>query len=155
MIWVRGRIVPDDGLSISALDRTFEHGLGLFETLRTWNGQPTLLPQHLDRLTRSAAELGVPVDRQMLPDRDAVRALLEADCRQGDAMLRITLSGGISESFGSTLWMRSFPLPPLAAAGIILGPAGPCARGRARGTQDAQLLAEPYPLRECDKRRVR
>ena len=44
MIWVRGQIVPDDGLSISVLDRTFEHGLGLFETLRTWNGQPTLLP---------------------------------------------------------------------------------------------------------------
>ncbi len=125
MIWVRGQIVPDDGLSISVLDRTFEHGLGLFETLRTWNGQPTLLPQHLDRLTRSAAELGLPLDRQALPDRDAVRALLEADCRRGDAMLRITLSGGISESSGSTLWMRSFPLPSLAANGIILGPAGP------------------------------
>ncbi len=32
MIWVRGRIVPDDALAISVLDRTFEHGLGLLET---------------------------------------------------------------------------------------------------------------------------
>jgi branched-chain amino acid aminotransferase len=125
MIWVSGRIVPDDALAISVLDRTFEHGLGLFETLRTWSGQPTLLPRHLDRLTRSAAELGLPYDRQALPDREAVRALLAADGREADAVLRITLSGGISESSGSTLWMRSFALPPAAAAGIILGPAGP------------------------------
>ena len=125
MIWVRGRIVPDDALAISVLDRTFEHGLGLFETLRTWNGQPTLLPRHLDRLTRSAAELGLPLDRQALPDREAVRALLAADGREADAMLRITLSGGISESSGSTLWMRSFALPPATPAGVILGPVGP------------------------------
>ncbi len=125
MIWVRGRIVPDDALAISVLDRTFEHGLGLFETLRTWAGQPTLLPRHLDRLTRSAAELGVPCDRDALPDREAVQALLAADGREADAVLRITLSGGISESSGSTLWMRSFALPPAPAGGIILGPAGP------------------------------
>ncbi len=125
MIWVRGRIVPDDALAISVLDRTFEHGLGLFETLRTWSGQPTLLPRHLDRLTRSAAELGLPCERDALPDREAVQALLAADGRAADAMLRITLSGGISESSGATLWMRSFALPPAPAAGIILGPAGP------------------------------
>ena len=43
MIWVKGRLVPDEELRISVLDRTFEHGLGLFETFRTWNGHPTLL----------------------------------------------------------------------------------------------------------------
>ncbi len=124
MIWVRGQIVADEALSVSVLDRTFEHGLGLFETFRTWNSRPTLLPRHLDRLTRSAAELGVPCDREALPDARAVQSLLEADGRQGDAMLRITLSGGLSESAGSTLWMRSFELPPSSPAGIVLGPAG-------------------------------
>jgi branched-subunit amino acid aminotransferase/4-amino-4-deoxychorismate lyase len=125
MIWVRGRIVPDDALAVSVLDRTFEHGLGLFETLRTWSGQPTLLPRHLDRLTCSAAELGLPYDRDALPDRAAVRELLAADGHEADAMLRITLSGGITASSGSTLWMRSFALPHAASTGIILGPAGP------------------------------
>ena len=61
MIWVHGEIVPDDALGISVLDRTFEHGLGLFETFRTWNGHATLLDRHLDRLTRSAHELGLPL----------------------------------------------------------------------------------------------
>ena len=54
MIWVGGRIVPDDALRVSVLDRTFEHGLGLFETLRTWNGRAPLLDRHLARMTRSA-----------------------------------------------------------------------------------------------------
>jgi branched-subunit amino acid aminotransferase/4-amino-4-deoxychorismate lyase len=121
MIWVRGRIVPDDALKISVLDRTFEHGLGLFETLRTWNGHPTLLPRHVDRLCRSAAELRLPLDPDSVPGREAVQELLVADGRQGDAIVRITLSGGTSESTGSTLWMRSSALPATAATGVILG----------------------------------
>ncbi|MGO9599352.1 MAG: aminotransferase class IV [Isosphaeraceae bacterium] len=128
MIWVRGQIVPDDALTISVLDRTFEHGLGLFETFRTWNGHPTLLPRHLDRLTRSAAALGLPLELSALPDARDVRALLDADGRTGDAVVRITLSGGISQTHGSTLWMRSFPLPEPSEEGVVLGPVRP-ARG--------------------------
>jgi branched-subunit amino acid aminotransferase/4-amino-4-deoxychorismate lyase len=125
MIWVGGRIVPDDALAISALDRTFEHGLGLFETFRTWRGLPTLLPRHLGRLTRSAGELRLHLDPQALPDQGDVHALLAADGRSGDALLRITLSGGITESAGSTLWMRAFDLPPAAPEVAVLGPARP------------------------------
>jgi len=126
LIWVRGRIVGDEALTISVLDRTFEHGLGLFETFRTWNGHPTLLQRHLDRLTRSACELGLPLDQADLPDRSAVANLLRADDRTGDAVLRITLSGGISSSHGSTLWMRAFPLPPpVRPEGAAIGPLWP------------------------------
>src|SRR5438128_1858355 len=49
MIWFRGQIIAADALHIDILDRTFEHGLGLFETLRTWEGHPTLLPRPLAR----------------------------------------------------------------------------------------------------------
>lgn len=129
MIWVHGRIVADDALTISVLDRTFEHGLGLFETLRTWNGHPTLLPRHLERLTHSAATLGIPLDPGALPAEDDVRSLALAEGREGDAMFRLTLSGGMSRAHGSTLWMRSFSLPPsVGEAGVVLGPARP-ARG--------------------------
>jgi branched-subunit amino acid aminotransferase/4-amino-4-deoxychorismate lyase len=100
VIWVRGEIVADDALRVSVLDRTFEHGLGLFETFRTWNGHATLLPRHLDRLRASARALGLP------------------------PRLRITLSGGLSSEAGETLWMRSFPMAPSSfEEGIILGPA--------------------------------
>jgi branched-chain amino acid aminotransferase len=117
MIWVAGRVVADDALRISALDRTFEHGLGLFETFRTWNGRPVLLDRHLARLSRSARELGLPLDPSALPDADAVASLLRAEGVAGDVVLRITLTGGTSPTGGSVLWMRSAPLPPPPRAG--------------------------------------
>ncbi len=75
MIWVGGAVVPDDALRISVTDRTFEHGLGLFETLRTWNGHAPLLDRHLARMTGSARALGLPLDPDALPDAGAVAAL--------------------------------------------------------------------------------
>lgn len=117
MIWVRGAIVADEDLKISALDRTFEHGLGLFETLRTWGGRPTLLDRHLARLRGWAEALGLPFDPGDLPDSEAVRALREAEGAEGDGSLRIVLSGGHDDGRPGTVWMRSRPLPPPIAGG--------------------------------------
>lgn len=114
MIWVEGRIVGDEELHISALDRTFEHGLGLFETLRTWGGHPTLLPRHLDRLMRSGRMLDLEIDSSSLPDAPAVASLLAADGRAGDAVLRITASGGDPSTRRPVVWMRSAELPMMA-----------------------------------------
>ncbi len=118
MLWVRGELVSDDALTVSALDRTFEHGLGLFETLRTWNGHATLLDRHLERMRRSAQELGLPLEHSQLPDARAVAELVAASRNflpaELDARLRIALSGGLapSPSSGSVLWMSAAPLPP-------------------------------------------
>jgi branched-chain amino acid aminotransferase len=112
MIWVGGRIVPEAALTISVRDRTFEHGLGLFETLRTRQLRAPLLDRHLARLERSARALGLPLDPSALPDEGAVAALLDANGAEDDVLLRITLSGGFDEVEGSTLWMRAGPLPP-------------------------------------------
>jgi branched-subunit amino acid aminotransferase/4-amino-4-deoxychorismate lyase len=118
MIWHRGEIMADDALRISVLDRTFEHGLGLFETFRTWNGHPTLLDRHLDRVERSAHALGLPLDRADLPDASAVFDLVEANRARlaagQDVRLRITMSGGRPEAPASlaVLWMTAGPLPP-------------------------------------------
>ena len=112
MIWVDGRIVADDDLKVSVLDRTFEHGLGLFETFRTWNGRAPLLERHLARLERSAKELGIPSGSVVLPDQDAVERLVDRSGIGKDVALRITLTGGFDTSQGSTLFMRARPLPP-------------------------------------------
>jgi branched-subunit amino acid aminotransferase/4-amino-4-deoxychorismate lyase len=127
MLWVRGTLVSDDALTVSALDRTFEHGLGLFETLRTWNGHATLLDRHLARLQHSARELELPLEDAQLPDARAVARLLEASRDQvpegDDARVRITLSGGLATlpPSGSVLWMSAGPLPhsDLADGAII------------------------------------
>jgi branched-subunit amino acid aminotransferase/4-amino-4-deoxychorismate lyase len=111
MIWVGGRIVEDDALSVSVLDRTFEHGLGLFETLRTWSGRAPLLERHLARMKKSAKELGLSMAHVMPPDEGAVAALIRQEDVGGDRLVRITLSGGIGESGRATLWMRTGQLP--------------------------------------------
>jgi branched-subunit amino acid aminotransferase/4-amino-4-deoxychorismate lyase len=122
VIWIEGQVVPDSELTIDALDRTFEHGMGLFETLRTWNGHTPLLERHRARLTQSASTLGLRVDPERLPDESAVRELLRAEEMRGDVGLRITLTGGTSASAYSCIWMRTIPLPKQKGAGYGLGP---------------------------------
>ncbi len=111
MIWVDGKIVGDDDLKLSVLDRTFEHGIGLFETLRTWSGRAPLLDRHLQRLERSSRELGISLSSASLPDQEAVARLVDAEGIGGDVALRITLTGGHDTIQGSTLFMRARPLP--------------------------------------------
>ena len=120
MIWFRGELMPDDALAIPVLDRAFEHGLGLFETLRTWDRRPTLLGRHLERLQRSARMLGLGLDESSLPEPLDVVRLLDADGHRGDAVLRLTLSGGIDSHVPGTLWMRSRPLAPATAGGLAV-----------------------------------
>lgn len=137
MIWFRGGVVSDEAVRIGVSDRTFEHGLGLFETFRTWEGHPTLLDRHLARLRASAGVLGLMVAVEELPDAEAVRRLAEA-CAGGqvpprDLRLRIVLSGG-SASERPVSWMTAGALPPSIPRGariaraILTDPDDPLAR---------------------------
>jgi branched-chain amino acid aminotransferase len=126
MIWANGEILPDHELHVSVFDRTFEHGVGLFETFRTWNGKPTSLTLHLERMQRSARELGLNVDPEQLPDAAAVFDLIEANSRLlpsgQDVRLRLTLSGGCvgSDAPTSTVWMSTGPLPTIRESGALI-----------------------------------
>jgi branched-subunit amino acid aminotransferase/4-amino-4-deoxychorismate lyase len=121
MIWMEGRIIPPDALRIDARDETFQHGLGLFETLRTWKGHPTLLFRHLDRMRSSASKLNLWLDLDQLPDDRAVQKLVAASRATttgpvADWRIRITLSGGRASVrprlARSSLWMTAGILVP-------------------------------------------
>jgi branched-chain amino acid aminotransferase len=97
-VWVDGRLVAADQPHLSAFDRGFQLGDGVFETLRARAGRPTELEEHVARLGRSAAGLAIP-----LPDdiesrlTAAIATLLAAealDGPDGDASVRITVSRG-------------------------------------------------------------
>ncbi len=127
MIWVQGRLFPPTSLRISVLDRTFEHGLGLFETFRTWNGHPTLLRPAPRANPALGPRLGLPLDAGQLPDARAVADLIEANrlvaVRSGRPA-RLTLSGGVattSPGRSSVVWMTAGPLPPpLRESGAVI-----------------------------------
>jgi branched-subunit amino acid aminotransferase/4-amino-4-deoxychorismate lyase len=114
-VWVDGRVLPADGAHVSAFDRGFQLGDGIFETLRARGGRATELDEHLARLGRSAAGLDIDLPADI---DDRIRAgiarVLEIEGLDGpaaDASVRITVTRGAFRGRGL--------LPPAAA-----GPAG-------------------------------
>ena len=88
---VTGRTPPERSGTVSAADRGFLYGDGVFETLRAYSRVPFRLRAHWDRLSASGAFLGIP-----LPDVDPaseVERALKA-CGLDDAGVRITLTRG-------------------------------------------------------------
>ena len=60
-LWLDGRFVREREAAVSPLDRGFQFGDGLFETIRMERGRPLYLKRHLDRLERSLADLRISV----------------------------------------------------------------------------------------------
>jgi branched-chain amino acid aminotransferase len=88
-----GAIVPRDRAVVSVYDRGFLYGDTVFETLRSYGGEPHLLGAHLARLARSAELLGIapPVTSGAM-ERE-VRTALAASL-EPEAVVRVTLSRG-------------------------------------------------------------
>ena len=57
---VNGRIADEAHAVISVFDHGFLFGEGIYETLRTYNGEPFLFDRHMRRLRRSAGMLHLP-----------------------------------------------------------------------------------------------
>src|SRR5579884_1687457 len=91
-LWVDGRLVPDEEPVLRADDHGVVVGDGVFETVKVLDRQPFALTRHLQRLQRSAAGLGLPVNLGAV--HAAVEETLAADTRTGLLRLRITLTGG-------------------------------------------------------------
>jgi branched-chain amino acid aminotransferase len=127
-VWIDGELVPADARHLSAFDRGFQLGDGVFETLRARAGRPTELAEHVARLRRSADGLDIPLDDTLddaLDDALAggIAALLAADGLDGpdgDASIRITVSRGETSGRGllplerprPTVVIQAWPVPP-------------------------------------------
>jgi branched-chain amino acid aminotransferase len=96
--WVDGRLLRADEPHLSAFDRGFQLGDGVFETLRARGGRVTEVDEHLARLERSAGGLGIRLPggvaatiARAIDDLLAAEGLTAPDA---DAALRITVSRG-------------------------------------------------------------
>ncbi len=102
--WVNGSLLPASDRHISAFDRGFQLGDGVFETLRAAGGRVTELAEHTARLRGSAAGLAIDLPDD-LPARLArgIGDLLAAEGLggpDGDASVRITATRGTWMSRG-------------------------------------------------------
>ncbi len=111
LIYLNGEIVPDKGPHISALDRGFTLGDGVFDTLRATGGRVFRLADHLERLYRSARVLGFEVPIEPTAVTEGMDLLLKAN-DLADALLRITVSRGVPAERG--LLPPASPTPNLA-----------------------------------------
>src|SRR5436190_17281598 len=95
---VNGRVFDQEHAVISVFDHGFLYGEGVYETLRTYNGQPFLFDRHMRRLQASAGMLALDV-----PLGDAA---IDARCRdtmriaglgEAEAYIRILVTRGIGD----------------------------------------------------------
>ena len=95
MVLLNDRLVSAAEATISALDRGFLYGDGLFETVRAYRGRPFGLPQHLARLAGSARVFRIPFRRDSAYWRPRIVRLLGANgLATTDAAVRLTVSRG-------------------------------------------------------------
>lgn len=96
IISMNGQLVNDHEAKVSAYDHGFLYGLGLFETFRTYDGEPFLLDQHLDRLNDGCSVLGISHMAEPDQVRKEVARLLGANGLK-DAYIRYSVSAGVHE----------------------------------------------------------
>lgn len=94
-IYLNGSIVPADQAAISPFDIGLLRGYAVFDLLRTVDGRPFLLDEHLQRLRESAQHLNLTV-----PDSDehiaaVIDELLDRN-GHSEATVRLVLTGGVS-----------------------------------------------------------
>jgi branched-chain amino acid aminotransferase len=98
---VNGRISDQEHAVVSVFDHGFLYGEGVYETLRTYNGQPFLFDRHMQRLRRSADMLVLPVplrDEEIdARFRETMRAAGLGGAVDREAYIRILVTRGIGE----------------------------------------------------------
>lgn len=122
---VNGMLLPAESAHLSAFDRGFQLGDGVFETLRARGGRVTELAEHLARLRTSAAGLGFDLpagfERWMLAGIAELLAAEGLGGPNGDASIRITVSRGTffgrgllppDEEPRPTIVLQAWPVTP-------------------------------------------
>jgi branched-subunit amino acid aminotransferase/4-amino-4-deoxychorismate lyase len=155
-VWSNGRILPESEATVSAADRGFIYGDGLFETLRTRGRSVFRLPQHLERLERGARIIDLTVPRGI---DAAVRHLLD-DSPLDAGALRITITRGIgagglrpAASQAPTLMMSLRPAPPFEVErplSVAVSPVRICSHSPLAGLKTLGYLINLVALLRTD-----
>ena len=93
--WVslNGRLIAADQAHVSVFDSGLVQGIGLFETMRTYNGRVFRLEAHLERLAASAEKLGWVTRPSIDECRFNINQVISAT-EQSDARVRLTVTTG-------------------------------------------------------------
>ncbi|HRI16227.1 MAG TPA: aminotransferase class IV [Verrucomicrobiota bacterium] len=165
--FINGEFVPESEAKVSILDRSFQLGDGLFETIPVYKGQPFGWSEHLKRLRSGAKALEVNLPHsnseltmiatELLHRHQATEALLRLHLSRGVGRRGYSPRGADSPTFVMTLYELpvSTPANPLrwrlgiSSFRLIAGdPLG----GFKTGSKLVQVLARAeVERRDCDE----
>jgi branched-chain amino acid aminotransferase len=104
LVNVNGRLADGASAAISVFDHGFLYGEGVYETIRTYNGEPFLFDRHMQRLRASAAMimLDVPLSdaeysRRSVETMAAAGLGTQGDGSFAEAYIRILHTRGIGD----------------------------------------------------------
>ena len=162
-VCLNGDIVERGAAKVSAFDRSFLYGDGLFETVRAYGGVPFMLAEHLERMASSAKALDIA-----MPGAGVIAAAVERLIELNglaDAYVRITLSRGIhtgelapDEPPEPTLLVEARELHPYPAemyergASVIISPAMHDSASAINRHKTTSYLASILAKREAKER---
>jgi len=97
---VNGQLADSAHATISVFDHGFLYGEGVYETIRTYNGEPFLFDRHMQRLRASAAMIMLDVP---LPDEEYLQRVIET---MQAARLGRAETGDVAEAYIRILHTR-------------------------------------------------
>ena len=122
IVFLNGKLVPEEQALVSVFDRSFLYGDGLFETMRVINGKPFRWWDHMERLRKGGDFLGIKIPFGC-KSLEKFAAELIAQNKMPDALMRLTVSRGVGPRGYSpkgadkpTLVMTLHPAPTVTSA---------------------------------------
>ncbi len=93
IVSIDGKLFPPEEATVSVYDRGFLYGDSIFETVRTYAGEPFALADHMARLERSAALVGIPMPLPAADFAMEIRRAIRA-ARNPESSARAMLTRG-------------------------------------------------------------
>jgi branched-chain amino acid aminotransferase len=90
---INGAILAPAAAHVSVYDRGFLYGDSVFETIRTYGGEPFALDEHLRRLARSAEKVGMSLPIELAALAEEVRSAVQA-AGNAESYARVMITRG-------------------------------------------------------------
>lgn len=125
--WVDGIVKNSACMMVPIDDHLVHRGDGVFEAIRAIHGRPYLLAEHLNRLSKSAAQIGLQPSHSLEKIQDIVLETLKVSGEQ-NAIIRIFLSRGPGDfsanpysTLGTQFYVVITPFVPVPAEKYLKG----------------------------------
>jgi branched-chain amino acid aminotransferase len=93
-VYLNDRVVPSAEAKISVFDHGFLYGDGIYETMRAYDGVVFMIDEHMRRLRRSAALIGLDIGKSTEELKLAIYETMQSN-NLGAAYIRMTISRGV------------------------------------------------------------